>query len=285
MISASRAVLVSGASKGIGRACALELDRRGFHVFAGVRSPEDGAALRTATSGRIAPVPLDVTSESDVAAAGRLVTEATGTAGLWGLVNNAGTVFAGPMEFLPPAALREQLDVNVIGTMAVTQACMPALRLARGRIVNVSSVNGRIVSPFAGAYAASKFALEAVSDALRRELVRVGAGVRVIVIQPGAVQTPIWETARERAVILAEGYPPQAHVHYPRLREGLRKTRVPPQAVPADRVATVVAHALTARRPRTRYRVGWDARLGVLLAWLLPDAMLDVLLNARRPRR
>lgn len=285
MTQAGRAVLVSGASKGIGWACALELDARGFRVFAGVRNPEDGVALGAASGGRIVPVPLDVTREADVSAAGRLVTEATGAAGLWGLVNNAGTVFAGPMEYLPPAALREQFEVNVVGALALTQACLPALRSAGGRIVNVSSVNGRIATPFAGAYAASKFALEAASDALRRELIRVRAGVRVIVVQPGAVRTPIWETARERAASLAERFPPQAHVHYPRLRHVLRKPRVPSQAIPPERVAAVVTRALTARRPRSRYRVGWDARLGVFLAWLLPDMALDLLLNGRLHRR
>ena len=285
MTPTGRAVLVSGASKGIGRACALELDRRGFRVFAGTRNPDDGTTLSAASGGRIVPVPLDVTRESDVAAAGRLVTEATGGAGLWGLVNNAGAVYAGPLEHLPVDALRAQFEVNVFGAVALTQACLPALRAARGRIVNVSSVNGRIVSPFSGAYAASKFALEAVSDALRRELARVRAGIKVVVIQPGAVATPIWETSRDRAIALAERLPPEARDHYPRLMEALRKTRTPPQAVPAGRVAVVVRRALTTRWPRTRYRVGWDARAGVLIAWLLPDVLVDLLLVGRLGRK
>jgi NAD(P)-dependent dehydrogenase (short-subunit alcohol dehydrogenase family) len=223
MTSPHRTVLVTGAAKGIGRACALDLDGRGFRVFAGVRRPEDGEALRAASGGRIVPVPLDVTDGSQVAAAGRLMAEATGGTGLRGLVNNAGAVYAGPLEHLPVDALREQLEVNVVGALALTQACLPALRRARGRIVNVSSVNGRIVSPFSGAYAASKFALEALSDGLRRELARVGAGVRVIVIQPGAVETPLWEVTRERALALAGRYPPEAHAQYPWLVHGLRK--------------------------------------------------------------
>jgi NAD(P)-dependent dehydrogenase (short-subunit alcohol dehydrogenase family) len=284
MISPRRTVLVTGAGRGIGLACALDLDRRGFRVYAGVRRPEDGDALRAATDGRVAPISLDVTDAAQVATAGRLMTEATGDSGLWGLVNNAGVVYAGAMEYLPTRALRDQLEVNVVGAVALTQACLPALRRARGRIVNVSSVNGRIVAPFSGAYAASKFALEAVSDALRRELGRARAGVRVIVIQPGAVATPLWEVSRGRALALAETYPPAARAQYPWLLGAIREIRVPRQAVPAARVAGVIRRALTARWPRSRYRVGWDARIGVFAAWLLPDGPLDALLIGRQRR-
>jgi len=284
MTAPRRTVLVTGAGKGIGRACALALDARGFAVYAGVRHADDGERLRDATDGRVEPLPLDVTDAAQVAAAGSLVADVTGGAGLWGLVNNAGAVYAGPMEHLPVYALRDQLEVNVVGTVALTQACLPALRRARGRIVNVSSVNGRIVSPFSGAYAASKFALEAVSDAFRRELARGDAGVRVIVIQPGAVETPLWAVSRERALALAEHYPPEAHAQYPWLVRSFQRIRAPRQAAPAARVAAVIGRALTARRPRSRYRVGWDARLGVLAAWLLPDGPLDALLNRRQRR-
>jgi NAD(P)-dependent dehydrogenase (short-subunit alcohol dehydrogenase family) len=284
MTSPGRTVLVTGAAKGIGRACALDLDRRGFRVYAGVRRSQDGETLQADSAGRIVPLLLDVTDGSQVAAVGRLLAEATGATGLWGLVNNAGAVYAGPMEHLPVDSLRDQLEVNVVGTLALTQACLPALRRARGRIVNVSSVNGRIVSPFSGAYAASKFALEAVSDALRRELARVRAGVRVIVIQPGAVDTPLWEVSRERALAMAATYPPEAHTQYPWLMHGFQRLRVPRQAVPPARVAAAIRRALTARWPRARYRVGWDARIGIVAAWLLPDELLDALLNGRLRR-
>jgi NAD(P)-dependent dehydrogenase (short-subunit alcohol dehydrogenase family) len=282
MISPRRTVLVTGAGRGIGLACVQDLDRHGFRVFAGVRRPQDADGVRAATDGRAVPVSLDITDATQVTAAAGLLQEETGDIGLWGLVNNAGAVYAGPMEHLPVPALRDQLEVNVVGTVALTQACLPALRRAQGRIVNVSSVNGRIVSPFSGAYAASKFALEAVSDALRREL--AGAGVRVIVIQPGAVETPIWEVSRDRALALAETWPPEAHAHYPWLVRAFRNTRVPPRAAPPSRVAAAIRRALTARRPRSRYRVGWDARLGVLAAWLLPDGSLDAVLNRRQRR-
>jgi NAD(P)-dependent dehydrogenase (short-subunit alcohol dehydrogenase family) len=277
------AVVLSGASKGIGRACALGLSRRGYHVFAGVRSPEDGAALRDAAGGHLSPLILDVTNESDVARAAGMVHEAVGERGLHGLVNNAGIVVAGPLEFLPEDALREQFGVNVFGALALTRALLPLLRTARGRIVNVSSVNGRLASPFSGAYAGSKFALEALSDALRMEL--APAGVAVVVVQPGAIATPIWETSRLRALALLARYPPDAWTHYGGMLKRMQDIRTPHHAIAPERVARVVARALAARRPRTRYHVGWDARAGVLLVRLLPGRALDWVLGARRSRR
>jgi NAD(P)-dependent dehydrogenase (short-subunit alcohol dehydrogenase family) len=279
MTGPQRSVLVTGASRGIGAACAYELDARGFRVFAGIRWAADGAALRASSDGRIIPVHCDVTDAASLEAATHEVTEAVGPDGLWGLVNNAGAVYAGPLEFLPVDALREQFEVNVFGLMALTQACLPLLRTAGGRIVNVSSVNGRLVSPFSGAYAASKFALEALSDGLRMELSR--AGVRVIVVQPGAVRTSIWSTSRDRAVALSARYPPAAERHYGRVLERLEEVRVPHRAVAPERVAVVVARALTQRRPRSRYRVGWDALVGTLLGRLLPGGLLDALVMAR----
>jgi NAD(P)-dependent dehydrogenase (short-subunit alcohol dehydrogenase family) len=278
MSSSERAVVISGASKGIGRASAVELANRGFRVFAGVRTTEDADAL-AADRGSITPVPLDVTRPEQVAAAAETIREAVGDRGLWGLVNNAGIVVVGPLEFLPLDAFRTQFDVNLFGVLALTQALLPLLRVARGRVVNVSSVNGRLAVPFSGAYAASKFALEAMSDALRIELSR--SGVRVVVIQPGAIRTPIWETSPERGQHLAGRYPPEATAYYGGVLKRLPDVRVPAHALPPERVAAVVARALIARRPRTRYHVGWDARVGILLARLLPGRVLDRLLGAR----
>lgn len=284
MTAPRRFVLVTGASKGIGRACALALDAQGFHVLAGLRDPADGAALQEASAGRIAPLMLDVARPDAVAAAAASLRTTVGPAGLWGLVNNAAIVVAGPMEYLPLDAVRHQFEVNVFGVVALTQACLPLLRVARGRIVNVSSVNGRIVSPFSGAYGASKFALEAFSDAFRLELAR--AGVAVVVVQPGATRTPIWDASRERALDLASRFPPEASEHYGGVLRRLERAGTPAHAVPAERVAAVVVRALTTRRPRARYRVGWDTRVGILLAWLLPERLLDlVLLGRLRIRR
>lgn len=282
-----RTVLVTGAARGLGRATSLALADRDFRVVAGVRSDTDARALADLSSG-ITPITLDVTQPQHRAAAAEAIRAATGERGLWGLVNNAGVVFPGPLEFLPLDALREQLEVNVVGLLGLTQALLPALRRARGRIVNVSSVNGRLATPFSGAYAASKFALEAVSDALRREL--SPAGVDVVVIQPGAFRTDIWDTSRERARRISGGYPTSAHQHYGGVLARLNEVKVPDRAGDPARVARVIVRALLARRPRARYVVGGDARIGKLLAAVFPDRLVDRLLAARRrvraaPRR
>jgi len=277
---AAGTVLVTGTSKGIGRACARDLHARGFRVFAGVRTDADAEALRAAADDRLVPLLLDVTRPADIAAAGDLLRSRVGPAGLWGLVNNAGIAVAGPIEYLPPQEVRRQFEVNVFGTLELTQTCLPLLRTARGRIVNVSSVNGRVVSPFNGAYSASKFALEALSDALRLELRRTG--IQVVVVQPGAIRTPIWDTAREEAQRLAERYPRAAWSHYGRVLERLAKVGTPRRALAPERIATVIARALLARHPRARYHVGWDARAGILAARMLPTRLLDALLTRRR---
>ena len=268
-----RAVVVTGASKGIGRAVALRLARIGWRVYAGVRQTADGDALR-GENASIIPVRLDVTRAEDIAAAAALVHSQLGDAGLSGLVNNAGIAVAGPLEFLPPSALREQLDVNVVAPLAVTQAFLPMLRAARGRIVNIGSIAGRSALPITGAYSASKFALEAISDALRVEL--SPWGIEVIVVQPGGVATPIWETSALRAEELARNYPAAAEERYGSILKGVRKRalRTTEKGMPAEAVARAVEHALSARRPRTRYLLGRDAKVRALLE-RLPDRLRD----------
>jgi NAD(P)-dependent dehydrogenase (short-subunit alcohol dehydrogenase family) len=272
-----RTVLVTGTSTGIGRACALDLHARGYHVFAGVRAAPDGDALRAATGDRLVPLLLDVTQPAHVTAALDTLRAHVGDAGLQGLVNNAGVAVPGPMEYLSLQALREQFEVNVFGTLDLTQACLPLLRPSRGRIVNVSSVNGRVVTPFNGAYCASKFALEAISDALRREL--QPTGVRVVLVEPGSIRTAIRDTAKANARQLAEEYPDVVRQHYGGVLRRLEQVQTPAHALAPERVARIVARALEARRPRARYRVGWDARLGVMAAHLLPTSALDALLS------
>lgn len=278
-----RAVLITGASKGIGAATALYLDRRGFHVFAGVRHEEDGARLRAGASDRLTPVMLDVTETGTIEQAMEVVERAAGD-GLAGLVNNAGIVVPGPIEVLPLEDFRTQLEVNVVGVLNVTRAFLPLVRRARGRIVNVSSINGRVALPFNTAYATSKFALEALSDGLRTELKRWG--IHVSVIQPGAIRTPIWETSVERANRIAAGLPSEARELYSGVLAKLeRRSGDPPRhALPPERVARAIHHALTARRPKTRYLVGWDARMGALLKAVLPDRVMDYLLTSARRR-
>jgi NAD(P)-dependent dehydrogenase (short-subunit alcohol dehydrogenase family) len=166
-------------------------------VFAGYRKEPDAAALATAAAGELVPVRLDVTRADEVAAATARVEEAVAGQGLWGLVNNAGIPVPGPIESLPIEELRRQLEVNLIGQIAVTQALLPALRRARGRVLNMTSVGGRVATPFMGAYNASKFGLEGITDSLRRELATVG--VDVSAIEPGSIATGIWNRGRENA--------------------------------------------------------------------------------------
>src|SRR4051812_45067606 len=258
-----RTALVTGASTGIGRATALELARRGWAVLAGMRRPAE-------LGPGITPVRLDVTSLEEVAALRGRPLDA--------LVNNAGIAVTGPLEYLPLDELREQLEVNTVGQLAVTQACLPALRAARGRIVNVSSISGRVAFPTYGPYAASKFALEALSDSLRREL--RGSGVDIVVVEPGGVVTPIWERGLSRADALWEAMPADAHARYGRLYAVMRaqSEKLARDGEPAEALAAVLADVLEARRPRVRYVFGRGARVEAALARVLPDRAFDALL-------
>ena len=188
-------VLISGASKGIGRATALHLDAKGFTVIAGVRKKEDAESLRSAASGRLKSVILDITNRDQILEAARMVKDIVGAAGLDGLVNNAGIAVPAPLEFIPIDEFRRQIEVNLIGQLALTQALVELLRTAKGRIINISSVGGRISGPMLGAYHASKFAIEALTDTLRQEL--APWHIRVASIEPGAVATPIWEAGEK----------------------------------------------------------------------------------------
>jgi NAD(P)-dependent dehydrogenase (short-subunit alcohol dehydrogenase family) len=266
----ARSVLITGASSGIGEATALRLARAGWRVFAGVRADADGERLRAAGGELLEPVTIDVTEPATIAA----VAEALEDEPLDGLVNNAGTALAMPLEFLPLDQLRRQLEVNLVGHVAVTQALLPNLRSARGRIVNVGSIAGRSSLPFLGAYAASKHALEAVTDALRVELRPFG--IAVTVIEPGTIATPIWRKGGERFEELAAQTPEELGELYGQRMEAFRAaaTAAGQRAEPADKVAIVVEHALTAERPKARYVVGRDARLRSLVE-RLPAGLRD----------
>ncbi len=257
------AVLISGASTGIGRACAEHLDSLGFTVFAGVRKQSDADSLRGAGSGRTQPLMLDVTESESIASAMRTVDEASPT-GLAGLVNNAGISVGGPLEFVAIDEWRHQLEVNLIGQVAVTQAALPALRKARGRIVNMTSIGGRLASPFLGPYNASKYALEAVTDALRLELRQFG--IKVAAVEPGAVATPIWEKGRASAEQATASMPDEAQQLYSAGIAAISKfiSLGERSGVPPLEVARAVEHALTASRPKARYVVGRDAKIRLI---------------------
>ena len=266
------AVVVTGAAKGIGRACVLRLARR-FRVYAGVRNESDGDSLRAEAGDNVVPLRLDVTDPAAIAAAAELVRRGLGEAKLRGLVNNAGIAVAGPLEFLPVAELRRQLEVNVVGQVAVTQAMLPMLRESRGRIVNMGSIAGLSALPMTGPYAASKFALEAITDSLRVELLPFG--VDVIIIEPGVIATPIWETSMQAADKVLAQMPPKAFEYYGTIIERVKARAMNGMGgLPADTVAQVVEHALTARKPKTRYMVGNDAKVRALLRFL-PDRTRD----------
>ena len=247
-----RSVLITGASSGIGAACATRLAAAGWRVHAGVRKAGDAPAGTT-------EVILDVTDF-----------EAPSFDRLDALINNAGIGVAAPLEDLPLAELRRQLEVNVVGQLAVTQALLPALRTARGRVVIVGSIAGRSALPFLGGYAITKFALEAMADSLRLEL--APDGIEVSLVEPGTIATPIWTKPQP----LADGVSDRYRARIERFRQVAAARSG--KAAPADLVARVVEHALTADRPRTRYLVGRDAKIRAAIE-RLPDRLRDRVLT------
>lgn len=265
-----RSALVTGASSGIGRACARALHERGFAVWAGVRHEADAEAV--AAEGMSA-LELDVTDADAVSTAAAKFVEATG-GHLDVLVNNAGIAVPDPVEVLSDADLRRQFDVNLFGLHRVTRTLLPAVLSAQGRIVQVGSSSGRTAMPFLGAYVASKFALEGYSEALRREIAPLGA--HVVVIQAGQVATPIWGKS-----IPTQQRLQQMPAHYRDAVAGLAAVvrRSGPGGISPERVAATVSKAATARRPRTRYGVPWQECLIVEMLSLLPGRVVDILVR------
>jgi len=266
---APRSVVVTGASSGIGRACAVRLVGAGWRVLGGVRTAQDAESLREQG---VEALELDVTDASQIAAAADTV-----GARLDGLVDNAGIAIAAPLELVPLDELRHQLEVNVVGQVAVTQALLPALRRGRGRIVLMGSIGGRSALPFLGPYAASKHALEAVADALRVEL--RPWGIHVSIVEPASIATAIWHKGAERADELSRNVPPEGVALYADRVAAFRSIALArgPGADPVA-VAKAVEHALTASRPRARYLVGRDAHLR---SWVerLPTPLRDRVLT------
>jgi NAD(P)-dependent dehydrogenase (short-subunit alcohol dehydrogenase family) len=271
----SPSCVITGASTGIGHACALRLDRAGWRVFAGVRRAEDAARLRAELSERSQPVIVDVTDAVSIADAAAKVTSVLRDDGLAGLVNNAGIAVAGPLEFLSLDEFRRQLEVNVTGQLAVTQACLPLLRPRRGRIVFMGSISGLVTLPMLGPYCASKYALEALADALRLEL--QPWGVHVSIVEPAGVATPIWKKGDEAAARASSRFPALAEQLYGATFSAIRKAAgdAARRAVPAETVAIAVEHALTSSSPRTRYLIGAEARLRARLRAFMPDRLQD----------
>lgn len=274
-----KSVLITGASTGIGRASALRLDADGWRVFAGVRREEDAASLRAGASERLVPLMLDVTDDAQIAGAARQIGERVGEAGLDGLVNNAGIAVPGPLEALPIDDFRRQVEVNLTAHVAVTQVLLPQIRAARGRIVFITSIGGLMAFPMFGAYHAAKFGLEAVSDVFRREL--RPWGISVSVIEPGSIATEIWDRGQSEAdALLARVTDEHAELYGDSMeasRGVARQTAA--RGIAPEKVAKAISHALSARRPRTRYLVGADARAQAVFNRLLPDRVVDRLIS------
>ncbi len=271
----TRNVIVTGASTGIGEACALRLDKAGWRVFAGVRKEADAQRLKSEASDRLTPITLDVTNQAEIDAAAKTVADATGAAGLQGLVNNAGITVNGPLEYLTSDDLRKQLEVNVVGQIAVTRTFLELIRKGRGRIVYIGSIAGKIATPFLGPYSASKHAMEALSDSLRQEL--RPWGIHVALVEPGSIATKIWEKGLHDADEYEKNMPEDALMRYGKAFAALREAakKFGDAGIPADRVARSVEHALTSGRPRTRYIVGFDATMQRILAAVVPDRTRD----------
>lgn len=272
-----KSVLVTGASTGIGQACALRIDRLGHRVYAGVRTQEHAQRLRELASGRLVPLRLDVTDQAQIDdAASRIGQEGDNLAGV---VNNAGIALGGPLEYLSVDLWRQQLDVNVIGQVAVTRAMLPLVRPAQGRVVFIGSISGKVATMLLGPYCASKFAIEAISESLRHEL--YPWGIHACVVEPGAFRTQIWEKGRRFADRIEQELPAEASERYAAHIAVLRKTldMQDQQAADPEKVAKAVEHALFARRPRTRYVVGTDARIQSALVRCLPDKPREAIIR------
>ena len=268
-------IFITGASSGIGRISAITLAKNGFQVLAGVRKEEDAQKLRDENL-NITPVFIDVTNQDSINEAFNRVSEIVGNNGLYGLVNNAGIAVAGPLEFLPIDRLRHQLEINVIGQVAVIQKMLPLIRKGQGRIVNTSSIAGFTAFPFKGAYAASKFAVEGLSDSLRREL--RPWRIPVSIIEPGVIKTPIWQKSINLVEDIVAEMPPEAEKYYGVVyRNLLERTlkRVERSGAAPEQVAKAILHALTAKNPKTRYLVGKDAHFLSKILTKLPDKIVD----------
>jgi NAD(P)-dependent dehydrogenase (short-subunit alcohol dehydrogenase family) len=277
MLGTRGAVVVTGASSGIGRACSLALAREGFHVFAGVRELQDGQELAQDVVGRITPVVLDVTVADSIHTAADQVATTICGAGLVALVNNAGIGVTGPVEALPIEALQRQYDVNVFGQVAVTQAFLPLLRIAQGRIINIGSIGDRLTMPFAAALTSSKWALASITEGLRLEL--RPWGIHVVLIEPASIHTEAVDKMEAETEQTLAGFNQRARDRYATSFRAMTQRALARErnGSPPETVARSVVHAIVTPKPKTRYLVGKHARALALVARWTPDGLFDVL--------
>jgi NAD(P)-dependent dehydrogenase (short-subunit alcohol dehydrogenase family) len=272
------AVVVTGASTGIGRATALLLDKQGYRVFAGVRKTADANRLKKDAVADLTPVTIDVTKPRSIAAARQKIQRAVGKKGLAGLVNNAGIASAGPVEYLPVEEFQKVIDTNLVGQYAVTQAFLPLLRRGEGTVVFITSIGGKVANPFFGPYNAAKFGLEGLADALRREL-KPWTRMNVVVVVAGSVATPIWQKGRKNSDV--KGLPAEARRLYgPQLKRMVELTReTEERGLEPIEVALVVEKAIRRRNPRARYIVGRDAKMMARMQSLAGDKNFDKIMR------
>ncbi len=273
-------LLISGCSTGIGRACALHFAKNGYHVFAGVRKASDATSLETAdASGNIEPVMLDVTNEAQLIELKAFLNKQIGDVGLAGLVNNAAIVKGGPLEYVDPQDVRDSFNVNAMGPLLLTQAFLPLLRVARGRVVMISSVSGKVAMPMTGSYAISKFGLEAFNDTLRQEL--APHGIHVSLVVPGPTKTPLLMNSDDIIQQALDSLNEEGKARYGDLIGKIRvffqtaqRSAVPPQVV-----ADAVEHALESKKPKTRYLVTKETKITYFLHWVLSDRAWDFVIS------
>lgn len=270
MSLSKKAVLITGASSGIGKCCVYKLSEAGFDVYAAVRTKEAERELLSIDSARINPLILDITEPQSIEAAKQQLRKVD----LFALVNNAGSAVLGPLEFIPLEDIRNQFEVNLFGHIALTQSFLPKLRQTKGRIINMSSISGFVGFPFFGPYCSSKFAFEGFSESLSREL--KSQGISVSIIEPGNINTGIWESSFNTGQNIEEKFPTEAHQIYGRRFAGKNRNSYGPsvKSEPED-VAKVVVHVLNTDRPKQRYLVGKDAKKIAMMKRLLGSQLFD----------
>ena len=273
----NKAILITGSSTGIGKACALHLDKLGFKVYAGVRKQTDGDNLKEEASDKLAPIILDVTDAESIEAAVSIIEKETGGE-VYALVNNAGIGISGVLEVTPIEEIRKLMEVNVIGLFAVTQAMIPLLRKGKGRIINIGSSSSLMAFPGGSVYCASKFAVRAITDSLRLELKHFG--ISVVMVAPGAIESEIWEKRKEYKSELRKRVRPEIAEHYKTLARFGDKIEQVIKKIPASEVAKAIADALTSAKPKYYYYVGSDAK-GAAKASKLPKRLLDWMIMKR----
>ena len=273
-------LFISGCSTGIGRACALHFAKNEYCVYAGVRKASDAESLKAAdNTGNLEPVILDVTNESQLSDLKAYLSQKIGDVGLVGIINNAAIAKGGPLEYVVPQVVRDMFNVNVMGPLLITQTLLPLVRTANGRIVNIGSIGGKIANPMMGGYSITKFGLEAFNDSLRQEL--APQGIHVSLIEPGPIDTPTLQSSDQQIQEVLDSLTDEGKERY---GNSIAQIRVYFQAVqnkslPPQVVVDAAEHALESERPKTRYLVTKEAKIGNFLRWMLSDRALDMILK------